>query len=458
MALTVHASACFQPDEIDNYVTGVMKAQKVPAIVIGIVKDGKLIRKQAYGKVDLELDVDAKPDDVYEIGSITKQFTAAATLMLVEEGKLKLDDSVTKYVDGCPDTWKPITIRHMLYQISGLKDYAFVPNLGIVAEFDRATFMREMSALPLDFDPGVTWAYSNTNYALLGFVIEKAAGKPYTEFVTDRIFKPAGMDHTFFGDSMTVRPRRAHGYMTYQGQILRAQAGAGSIDSDGSINSTIEDMAKWDAVLRDHKLLKESSYKLMWAPATLNSGRTRPYGTGWFLPDPSMDQEYVGHGGNSSGYSAGFARYRDKGLTVIMLSNLYPVGGEAFCQRIAEIIDPSVKPTVPSEQPDPDATRTGKVKEAILTFASGKQDATVLEPEVLAPMKTQRAAMNPTWTAISKMTALKFAGSTSKGKDTMLTYKVVTPDRVFTAYVLWSSAGKIAQMAVRADPPKAIAP
>jgi len=455
LALTalIVASAA-NADPIDDYVQSVMKAQNVPAIVIGIVKDGKLIRKQAYGKVDLELDVDAKPDDIYEIGSITKQFTAAATMMLVEEGKVNLDDSVTKYVSPCPDLWKPITIRHLLYQISGLKDYAFVPDLGIVAEFDKAKFLDSMGKLPLDFDPGVTWAYSNTNYALLGWVIEKVAGKPYPDFVAERIFRPVGMDHTFFGDQLTIHPRRAHGYMTYQGQLIRAQVGAGSIASDGSINSTIEDMAKWDAALRDRKLLKPSSYDLIWSPAKLNSGRTRPYGMGWFLPDPSMPP-YVGHGGNSSGYSAGLARYTEKGVSVIMLSNLYPVGGEQFCQRIAEIVDPSLKPTVPTEKADPDVSRTGKVKAAMLVYAEGKQDPAVLEPEVLAPMKTQRAGMNPVWATIQKLTDFKFAWATPKGKDTMLAYRVFTPGRNFTAYILWTEAGKIGQMSLRADPIKA---
>lgn len=440
-------------DKVDDYVNSTMKAQKVPAMVIGIVKDGKLIRKQAYGKVDVELDVPAAIGDAYEIGSMTKQFTAAATLMLVEEGKVNLDDSVTKYIEGSPDIWKPITVRQLLNQTSGLQDYAFVPNLGIVGEFDRATFLTTMAKLPLDFEPGVTWAYSNTNYALLGWVIEKASGKPYPDFVNERIFKPAGMGHTFFGDDVTIRPRRAHGYMVYQGALIRAKVGAGSIASDGSINSTVEDLAKWDAVLRDHKLLKPSSYNLLWQPAPLNSGRTRPYGMGWFLADPSMPP-YVGHGGNSSGYSSGIARYTDKGLTVIMLSNLYPVSGEAFCQRVAEIVDPSLKPKVPTEKPDPDAARTAKVKAAVLTYAEGKQDPAVLEPEVLAPMKTQRAGMNPVWRSLLKLTDFKFADAAPKNKDTMLTYKIVTAERTFTVYVLWSDAGKIAQMTLKADPAK----
>jgi len=441
-------------DKVDDYVNAVMTAQKVPAVVIGIVKDGKLIREQAYGKVDIELDVPAATGDAYEIGSMTKQFTAAATLMLVEEGKVGLDDPVAKYVDGCPDSWKSIKIRNLLNQTSGLQDYAFVPNLGIVAEFDRSTFMTSMAKLPLDFEPGVTWAYSNTNYALLGWVIEKASGKPYPDFVTERIFKPAGMEHTFFGDDTTIRPRRAHGYMVWQGNLIRAKVGAGSIASDGSINSTVEDLAKWDAVLRDHKLLKPESYALLWQPAPLNSGRSRPYGMGWFLADPSMPP-YVGHGGNSSGYSAGIARYTEKGLTVIMLSNLYPVSGEQFCQRIAEIVDPSVKPVLPDAKPDPDAKRTTKVKEAMLTYAEGKQDASVLEPEVIAPMKTQRAGMNPVWASVRKLTDFKFAGAMPKNKDTMLAYRIVTPDRNFTVFILWSDANKIAQMTLKADPPKA---
>ncbi|MBN9501894.1 MAG: hypothetical protein BGO01_09540 [Armatimonadetes bacterium 55-13] len=454
ISLLTVAMGSAQADPVDDFVTSSMAAQKIPAVVIGIVKDGKLVRKQAYGKIDLELDVDAKPDDIYEIGSITKQFTAFATLLLAEQKKLSLNDSVDKYIDNCPEIWKPITIRHLLYQISGLPDYAFVPGLGIVGEFTKDQFLTTMAALPLDFKPGVTWAYSNTNYALLGWVIEKASGIPYPRFVEENIFKPAGMTQTFFGDNATIRPRRAHGYMNNQGEIIRAIAGAGSIASDGSINSTVEDMAKWDALLHEHRLLSAESYALMWSPAKLNSGRQRPYGTGWFLGDPSLP-DYVGHGGNSSGYSAGFARYTKDGLSVIMLSNLYPVSGEQFCRTIAELLEPSLRAKIPEEKPDPQKERTQKIKAAVLTFAEGKQDSNCLEEEVLAPMRTQRAAMSPVWQTVRKLTELKFAGETKQGKDTLLTYRLLTPDRNFTAYILWSDHSKIAQMTLKADPPKA---
>src|SRR5207253_2454378 len=140
----------------------------------------------------------------------TKQFTAVATMMLVEEGKVGLDDPVSKYVEGSPDTWKGITVRHLLTHTSGLKEYVFVPGLGLLDEYDRATFLKGMTPLPLDFQPGETWAYSNTNFALLGIVIEKASGKSYTDFLTERILKPTGMTNSQILNPDAIVLHRAH--------------------------------------------------------------------------------------------------------------------------------------------------------------------------------------------------------------------------------------------------------
>jgi CubicO group peptidase (beta-lactamase class C family) len=439
-------------DAIDEAAKREMEKMHSPSLVVGILKGGKLIDQRTYGKSSIELDVAADKDNVYEIGSCTKHFTAIATMMLVEEGKVHLDDPVSKWIPESPDAWKGITVRHLLYQTSGLPDYAFVPGIGLLDDFDRAKWMGLMTKLPLDFDPGVTWAYSNSNYALLGWIIQKASGKDYADFVTERVIKPAGLEHTLFANGLTIVPKRAQGYMYNAGDLIRSPAFSASILSDGGIVSNLEDMAKWLGVLRDHKLLSAESYKQLWAPAKLNSGRTRPYGMGFFLTAPGSPT-FVGHHGASPGYGAGLATFPDKDLGVVVLFNVYPGNGEAVARAIAETYDPSLRPTIAQPTTDPDPKRTERVKEALAKYGKGEADANYLEPEVLAPMKTNRMGMaSPGLRPLREIKDLQFAKAVPQGDDTMLTYRVVSGDRTYTAIILWTKAGKMGQMVLRPDP------
>jgi len=445
VASLVHA------DKVDDLVHGEMKRQHIPGLTLGIVRDGKLVDKRAYGVADLELNVPMKADDIFEIGSITKQFTGMAVLMLMEEGKVGLEDSISKYIPEAKENWKDIKIRHLLYQTSGLPDYVLIPGVGLVDTFDRKKFFEAITQVPLDYQPGLAWAYSNTNYALLGFVIEKAAGMPYSRFMSERIFKPLGMTNTRMYEPTEIVPNRAHGYLENEGRLLVFHGGA-SIQSDGAILSNVEDMAKWDAALAQGKLLKPESYKLMWSPATLNSGRGRPYGVGWNLTQHGATP-YVGHAGNSVGYSAGFARFLDPKLTVIVMGNVYAFSGELFARQIAEILEPKLKAVPPKEAgSDPDPTRTQRVLAILAALAAGKTDDTVLEPDVTAPLKTSRAAAFPGYRPFAKIDHIGFVSEESQGQDRWLTYRVQTPQRWFTVRVLYSPAGKAAQVMAAADP------
>lgn len=449
------AFAITQADQIDDFVKAELARTKSPSIAFGIVKDGKLIKHEVFGRANLELDVDAQKGDLYEIGSITKQFTATALMLLVEDGKLKLEDPISKYIEEAPKSWENIKLSNLVYQTSGLPDYAFEQGIGLIDSYDRAKWMGIMTKLPLDFEPGVAWAYSNTNFALLGWVIEKASGMSYTNFMRERIFKPLGMDKTTFSDPNAIIPRRAAGYLNIQNQVLRSQFSSASINSDGTILSNIEDMAKWDAGLRDRKLLKASSYNVFLKAATLNSGRWRPYGMGINIALPGSEP-YYGHGGNSAGYSAGYACYPDKKISVIVLGNIYAFGGEPLAKQIAELYDPSLKQTSPVAKADPDVKRTSVVKQALLALGNGTADENLLEQEIVAPMKTRRAAMGRGGLApLQGLEALEFAGEVPVGKDRLITYKVKTKTRDFVGTILWSAGGKVAMASLRPDgPPK----
>ncbi len=441
-------------DAVDDYVKAEMARQHVPGLSLGIMRDGKLVEKRAYGFADLELNVPATADDAYEIGSITKSFTAIAAMTLVEEGKLSLDDPVSKYIPEAPEAWKPITLRHLLYQNSGLKDYALIDGIGLADEYNRAKWMGEMTKLPLDFTPGLTWAYSNSNYALLGWVIEKAAGKPYPEFVTERLLKPAGMTKTVFGDAYQIIPRRSHGHYYMQNTQLRARPGGTSIASDGSLISTVEDMAKWDTAVATGKFLSPAGWKTVWTPGKLASGRERAYGMGWNLTYPvGGAAPYVGHGGNSAGYSAGYARYPQKGISVVVLCNLYPIGGELMAKKIAEILEPSLAFAVPKVTADPDTKRTDKVRLALTAFGDRDVKSELLDAEMRAALGTGRAAMgaaNP----MKEFDEFLFVSAAPAPGGTWLTYRFRKGERWTTASLLWTPEERLAQIIMRPDPPK----
>ncbi|MBC8064476.1 MAG: beta-lactamase family protein [Chlorobia bacterium] len=442
-------------DPIDDFMKSELTRTKSPSLVVGIVKDGVLVKHEVYGKSDLEKGTDAKKGDLYEIGSITKQFTAFATMMLVEEGKLKLDDPISKHLEEAPKAWEKIKIQNLVYQNSGLPDYAFEPGIGLADNFDRAKWMATMTKLPLDFEPGVAWAYSNSNYALLGWIIEKVSGSSYMTFMKERILKPLGMNNTVFSAPSFTSPHRTTGYLNLNNQFTIAPPSTASINSDGTIMSNIEDMVKWDAALRDRKLLKPKSYDLYLKAGTLNSGRWRPYAMGLNVSLPGAEP-YYGHGGNSVGYSAGYACYPKAKISVIVMGNVYAFGGEPMAKQIAEMYEPSLKPIAPAIKTDPDSKRTDVLKEALAAIGNGKADDALLEPEVTASMKTRRAGMGAAGLApFRNIEKLEFANEMSVGKDKLLTYKITTKTRDFIGTFLWSAGGKLAMASLRPDgPPK----
>lgn len=435
-----------------------MTRLKIPGLTYGVVRDGRLVRVGALGMSDLEHAVRTRKEALFEVGSITKQFTAVATMQLVEAGKVSLDDSVNKYLPDAAKVWEPITLRHLLYQTSGLPDYALVPGLGLTDDFTRETFMKKMGEFPLDFAPGDAWAYSNTNYALLGFVIEKASGQTYLEYMQEHVLKAAGMNQTRFSNLYEIVPRRAHGYLLNEGTVLRTLPSGGSINSDGTLMSNVADMAKWDQTLRSGKLLKKSSYDLLWKPAVLNSGRTRPYGMGFFLNAPKFPA-FVGHHGNSAGYGAGHAHYPEKKLSVIVMANIYPAPGNVLAAGIAEQLEPSLRFVPPKPTADPSPERTERIKQAFTKLAANAPDAELLEPEFIAPLSTGRARNFPSpYAPFRTLKRFDFVGAEPVGSDTLVTYRAETDTRGFTGYFTYTPSGKVANIVLKTDPASVTAP
>ena len=229
------------------------------------MRDGHIAKAQGYGFANLELRSPATKETVYEIGSTSKQFTATAIMMLVEEGKVRLDDTITKYFPEAPQAWSRITIRHLLTHTSGIQNHVAVPhwldvfrtNLAFETTPPRDELLKMFFKLPLEFQPGETWAYDNTGYYLLGIIIEKASGKSYWQFLDERIFKPLGMNATRSTDPQPIVRNRASGYEWKNDHFENRPVLLPAIAfSAGSLLSSVEDIAKWDAALYTEKLLK----------------------------------------------------------------------------------------------------------------------------------------------------------------------------------------------------------
>jgi len=256
-----------ETDKIDDYVSAQMRQLHIPGLSLAIVQEGRIAKAQGYGFANLELKAHATTETVYEIGSNTKQFTAAAIMMLVEEGKVHLEDAITKYFPEAPEAWQRIRIRHPLSHTSGIQNHVAIPhwldvfrtNLAFETAPSRDELLKMFFRLPLEFRPGETWAYDNTGYYLLGIIIEKASGKSYWQFLDERIFKPLGINATHSTDPQPIVPNRASGYEWKNDHFENRPILLPAIAfSAGSLLSTVEDMAKWDVALSSEKLLKNS--------------------------------------------------------------------------------------------------------------------------------------------------------------------------------------------------------
>ena len=274
-------------NKVDELVQSVMNQEHIPGLALVVVKDGKVLKAQAYGLADVKLKIPVTTNAVFRIASVSKSFVATAVMMLVEEGKISLDDPVSKYLDGTPGEWKPITIRHLLAHTSGIPDF-LNENIWVhtwLYGFDQGV-LKAVARRPLHFAPGADWRYSNSNYHLLGMIIRKVTGEAYGDFLRERIFEPLGMTQTFVSPIKGNVLGLAVGYKWQDNHLQPGDNVAAPIKAyaGGGIVSTISDMAKWDGALYTEKLLKQSRLEQMWTPVRLNDGMKARYGFGWELP------------------------------------------------------------------------------------------------------------------------------------------------------------------------------
>ena len=343
------ATVAVRADKVDDFVRAAMQKQHVPGVAVAVVRDGKVIKSAGYGMANLELNVAATPDTVFKIGSVSKQFLSAGIMLLVQDGKLSLDDKISKFLDGTPDTWKDITIRHLLTHTSGLVREA--PGFNPLKVQSDADVIKTAYGVPLVFKTGDKWQYCNVGYFSLAEIIHKVSGKPWGDFLTERVFAPLGMNSTRTTTITDLVQNRANGYAWAKGKYQNADVYF-ALRPSGAFLSTVNDLAKWDAALYTDKFLTKATRDQMWAPVKLNNGETYPYGFGWQL-EPAGNHRQVRHGGSLPGFRAEFTRLVDDKLSVIVLTNGDGANVASIAAGIADRYIPDVLPNRSAVKVDP---------------------------------------------------------------------------------------------------------
>jgi CubicO group peptidase (beta-lactamase class C family) len=325
-------------DTIDDYVHSEMQRQRIPGLSLLVARDGKIVRAQGYGLANLEVQVPVKPETVFQSGSLGKQFTATAVMMLVEERKISLDDVVTKYLKGCPTTWNQVTIRELLSHTAGFTDYP--KNFNFRKDYNEAQLLKIVQGIPLAFAPGTKWSYSNLGYLTLGILIRQVTGKFYGDFLQERIFQPLGMSTTSIISEADIVPNRAAGYRLLKGELKNQEWVSPTLNTtaDGALYFSIMDLAKWDAALYTEKLLKRSSLEQMWTVTKLTNGEPNSghYGFGWRILTKDGHRAF-GHGGAWQGFESHISRYVDDKLTVVVLANLADADAGLIADQVAKM-------------------------------------------------------------------------------------------------------------------------
>jgi CubicO group peptidase (beta-lactamase class C family) len=402
---------------IDNFVASEMARQKIPGLAVGIYSRGNILLAKGYGLANVELNVPVKPETLFQSGSVGKQFVSAAVMMLVEEGKISLDDSTTKYFPDAPATWKPILIKNLLSHTSGLSEYEAGDRTGpkgafyLRLDFTEDELVTKIEALPIEWAPGEKWDYRNTNYVLLGIIIHKVTGKPYAEFLNERIFKPLGMTSTRLISDSDIIPNRSAGYEIHDGQLKNQEWVSPTFNStaDGTLYYNVLDLAKWDAALYTTQLLKQSSLDRIWTVYPLNDGKPNPpgYGFAWFIGDQNHHKR-IEHGGAWQGFTCVISRYPDDSLTVVVLTNLE--AGHAQPGIIAHVIAGMVAPPLQLSKlaaiPDNDPSIATKVAKVLDKIVAGED----IRPQTSAHLS---ARITPEASAqVSKMLSAIWPGGT----------------------------------------------
>jgi CubicO group peptidase (beta-lactamase class C family) len=382
-----HAAAA----KINRVVNEQMLANKIPGVSLAVLRKGKIVLLKSYGLANVEHQVPVKPETIFQSGSIGKQFTAAAVMILVQENKLSLDDKVSKYFADLPATWNDITVWHLLTHTSGLGDYP--PEIALKRDYTEDEFLAAFKKAPLDFQPGTSWNYSNVGYVTLGILIGKITGKFYADFVKEKLFRPLDMTTAQVISEADIVPNRAAGYRLVKGELKNQEWVSPSTNStaDGSYYFSILDLAKWDAALYTDTPLTQSSLEKIWTPAKLRDGTTKDYGFGWHLGN-YHEHRLAFHGGAWQGFKTFIIRFLDTELTIIFLANSWETRDFKLARALAAAFYPAFAlPNIKTIE-DTDPKTTSLIRRALMgnkKFDAFSLPAAIIHSSELIERKTE---------------------------------------------------------------------
>ena len=323
---------------VDEFVEKQMQQQHIPGLALLVARNGKIIRAQGYGFSNVELQVPVKPETLFQSGSMGKQFTATAVMMLVEEGRVRLDDPITVYLKDGPPAWNKVTVRELLSHTGGFTDYP--KDFDLRKDYTEPELLKIVAGIPLAYEPGTKWSYSNLGYLTLGILIHHVTGEFYGDFLQQRIFKPLGMKTTRIMSEADIIPNRAAGYQLVKGELKNQEWVSPTLNTtaDGSLYFSILDLARWDAGLYTEQLLKRSSLEQMWTAVKLKNGQVNSghYGFGWFVENIA-GKRVVRHEGEWQGFTTFITRHLDDQTTVVVLTNLASDKPEPLAEHIADM-------------------------------------------------------------------------------------------------------------------------
>ncbi|QSQ13973.1 serine hydrolase domain-containing protein [Myxococcus landrumensis] len=342
---------------LDAFIRAEQQRQGVVGLAVGVVHKGKVVLAKGYGSANLEHAVPVTADTLFQSGSLGKQFTAMAVMAQVEAGRVSLSDSITKHFPDAPASWAPITVRHLLTHTSGIQDLE--GKLDARKDYTDEELARYIYALPLEFEPGVRWGYSNSGYVLLGILVNRVAGKFYGDVLAEQVFRPAGMKTARGISEDDIVPHRSSGYRRV-GEAVKHQTWVSpslNTTADGSLYFSVKDMVAWDAAVERRALLREESWREILSPVKLNSGSTQPYGFGWEVLERA-GQPLHKHTGAWQGFRTAYARFIGERLSIVVLANTEQALPSRFVEGLAALVNPAlaVPPLAAIPDTEPEVT------------------------------------------------------------------------------------------------------
>lgn len=434
-------------DALDNMIKEIMAERHIPGAAVAVVQKGKVVRMKGYGVATLEFNVPVTTETVFEIGSVSKQMTAAGIMLLVQDGKVSLDEKISRYLPNTPEAWSSVTVRHLLTHTSGVKSYTSLGGFALSERMTIDDFIKKLSPHPLEFTPGERNIYSNSGFNLLAYIIETQSGKKYMDFMRERIFIPLGMTKTGDRDPQFVIPLRANGYEWRRDRYTGRDGNLTDLMGAGSIVSTISDMTKWEAALRGEKLLNAQSKKEIWTQFTFNDGELSPYGLGWRISDV-RGNKLIAHSGQTAGFGAAIHRYVDSDVTVIALTNLGEIGmGTMIATASAKHYIPKLSLKAVNTGITADPLLLSNVEKALRGRYDGTLDATLFTSSAAQTMSSQRVkTLNERIAKFSPITRVRYVKRETVSERDTISAIVETSKRTFLWRVVVDENGKIVEM------------